>query len=53
MTLLADVGLEFGMTKRSLRIMEEIMPQVGIITIYPAMRLIRLCVGLSVGDQRR
>jgi hypothetical protein len=26
--LLADVGLEFGMTKRSRRILEEIMPQV-------------------------
>jgi hypothetical protein len=28
MMLLADVGMEFGMSKRCLRIMEEIMPQV-------------------------
>ncbi|KII88563.1 hypothetical protein PLICRDRAFT_110769 [Plicaturopsis crispa FD-325 SS-3] len=28
MVLLADVGMEFGMTKRSRRILEEIMPQV-------------------------
>ena len=27
--LLADVGLEFGMTKRCKRILEEIMPQVS------------------------
>jgi anaphase-promoting complex subunit 5 len=27
--LLADVGLEFGMTKRCKRILEEIMPQVN------------------------
>jgi hypothetical protein len=28
MILLADVGLEFGMTRRCVQIMEEIMPQV-------------------------
>lgn len=27
--LLADVGLEYGMSKRSRRILEEIMPQVS------------------------
>lgn len=28
--LLADIGLEFGMTKKSQRIIEEILPQVKI-----------------------
>jgi hypothetical protein len=33
--LLADIGLEFGMTKHCKRILEEIMPQVG----SPAMEM--------------
>jgi anaphase-promoting complex subunit 5 len=29
--LLADIGLEFGLTKKSRRMVEEIMPQVNIL----------------------
>ncbi|KAF8959053.1 hypothetical protein BDZ97DRAFT_1839603 [Flammula alnicola] len=34
--LLADIGLEFGMSKRSRQILEEIMPQVCQLTITPS-----------------
>jgi anaphase-promoting complex subunit 5 len=37
--LLADVGLEFGMTKHCKRILEEIMPQVSGLSIRRQMIL--------------
>ena len=33
MIMLADIGLEFGMTKRSQQIVESILPQVGLRTV--------------------
>lgn len=49
MILLADVGMEFGMTKRSRRILDEIMPQVQ---CRPALSIWALltCIQVINGD---
>lgn len=40
--MLADVGLEFGMSKRSRALIDDIMPQVGTIHVVFACRLIEV-----------
>ena len=46
--LLADIGLEFGMSKRCQQILDEVMPQVS----HPSQAILDQFVRLSIDYQR-